>query len=312
MVIDSGVPVSPSAPAADVAVVIVNYGRLADTADCVASIRQAPDGHALPILLVDNGSGDPAVADLAQAWPNITLRLLPRNLGYVGGFNAGIEAALRWPVRSLLLLNNDTLVPAGSLACLVQALDLWDIAVPKITYADQSNLIWAAGAAWRRFPPGIVMRGFRRPEAPAYNVAGPLDYATGCALLVKRAVLEAVGGFDTRYGSYMEDYDYCYRLRAAGFRLGYVPQAVIRHKVSQTLGENTPAKWHLLGRNSVLFYRTDRRFPARVLWAYLAWVMVREVLKGQAPVLPHFARGVREGLTLLKTNPQLPRGRIRD
>jgi GT2 family glycosyltransferase len=285
-------------PAQNLAVVVVNYGRTADTEECLDSIHGAPDGVAVPIVLVDNGSQDKTLAQMAARWPNITLVELPRNLGYTGGFNAGISAALRLPVAGLVLLNNDTLVPAGTLACLGQALAHWDVAVPKITYADQPGLIWAAGARWRSLPPSVVMRGFRRADSPAYNRGGPLEYATGCALAMRRQVPETIGGFDVRYESYWEDYDFCLRVREHGYTVGYEPRAVIAHKVSQTLGEGAPHKWHLIGKNAVLFFRTHRQFSPAALYAFVAWVSLRELIKGNGQALSPFLRGWRAGLKL--------------
>jgi GT2 family glycosyltransferase len=176
----------------------------------------------------------------------------------------------------------------------------WDVTVPKIFFHDSPGQVWAAGARWRVFPPSVIMIGYKRKDRPKYNVPRPIDYATGCALMLKRQVLEKVGGFDPDYQNYLEDYDLCYRIRAAGFRIGYVPSARLLHKVSMTLGEDSPEKWRLLGRNTVLFYRKQNRFPRWMLWSFLIWVSIRESLKLQPIVLPDFWRGVRESLTALK------------
>ncbi len=288
----------PQDSALNLAAIVVNYGRVADTEACLQSIRNASDGADLPIVLVDNGVHDHTLAPLAARWPGITLLELPRNLGYAGGFNAGMREALRSSVAGLVLLNNDTLVPDGALTHLGQALNHWGVAVPKITYADRPGILWAAGARWRSLPPSVVMRGFRRADGPAYSVSQPLEYATGCALAMRRQVPEAIGGFDVRYESYWEDYDFCIRVRAHGFSIGYVPEAVIAHKVSQTLGEDAPAKWHLLGKNAVLFFRTDQRFSSAAMYAFVAWVMARELIKGNRRALPPFLQGLRAGLAL--------------
>jgi len=144
------------------------------------------------------------------------------------------------------------------------------------------------------------MIGYEKKDGPRYDIPRSLDYATGCALMLKRQVVETVGGFDPDYENYQEDYDLCYRIRAAGFRIGYVPTARVLHKVSVTLGEGSPQKWRLLGRNAVLFYRKHNRFPPWMLWSFLIWVSIRESLKRQPTVLPDFWRGVREGLAALK------------
>ena len=142
-------------------------------------------------------------------------------------------------------------------------------------------------------------------DGAAYDRPQPLQYATGCALLARRQVFEKIGGFDQEFENYMEDYDLFFRIHAAGYRVGYVPEARIYHKVSQTLGVQSPIRLRYLGRNTVLFYRKDRRFPIWMLWSYLWWYSLRETIKGNARSLNMFWAGVKEGLNWLKEKDRL-------
>ncbi len=281
----------------DVLVVIVNWQRPVDTLACIQSVLDS-EGISPAVIVVDNGSQDSSAEQISQAFPQIALLRLTKNLGFAGGYNAGINWGLKAGAGRLLLLNNDTIVYPRALAALLAA--TWDVSVPKILYQADNNRIWAAGCRWRRFPPSVIMNGYGKPDGAAYDRPGPLDFATGCALLVKREVFENVGGFDPVFESYMEDYDFSYRVKAAGFTLGYVPEARLLHRVSATLGNTSPHFWRLLGRNTVLFYRKGRRFPTRDLIAHLAWVSLRETIKGHLSLLSPFWSGVREGLALLR------------
>jgi GT2 family glycosyltransferase len=280
-------------------VVIVNWERSHDTIECIQSVMQS-HGVAVSILVVDNGSRDDSVDRIKHKCPEAELILLPTNLGFAGGYNAGIEYFLASDAEYIFMLNNDTVIFPDTIHTLVVAMQEYDVTVPKILFHDSPSQVWAAGARWRSFPPSVVMIGYERRDRPKYNVPRPLDYATGCALMLKRQVIESVGDFDLDYQNYQEDYDLCYRIRAAGFRIGYVPTASLLHKVSMTLGEGSPQKWRLLGRNTVLFYRKHNRFPSWMLWSFLIWVSIRETLKRQSTELPDFWRGVREGLATLK------------
>ncbi len=279
------------------AVVIVNWNRPADTLECLGSLP-SDSPETLKIILVDNGSSDDSVERISGRYPQVKLVQLPRNLGFSKGYNAGIQAAMQEPVEWVFLLNNDTVLEEGTIQALASA--DWDVAVPKIVYHNDPGRIWAAGCRWRDFPPSVAMIGFGKPDGEQYNQPRPLDYATGCALMVRREVLQSLGGFDPDLENYMEDYDFCYRLRQASFRLGYVPQARLTHKVSQTLGEYSPERWRQQGKNTVLFYRKDGRFPWWQLWVFLAWVSLREAVKLHWRALPGFWSGVREGLHALK------------
>lgn len=278
-----------------VVVVIVNWERPGDTIQCVESILES-DYQNIEVILVDNGSQDNSVDQFRNKFNMLNIIELEDNLGFTGGYNAGIDSACKLGVDYIFILNNDTVVEKNTISRLVQA--GWDISVPKITFYDSPTTIWAAGARWRPFPPTIKMIGYKKQDHPKYNLSQKIDYTTGCALLVKREVFEKVAGFDSRYINYMEDYDFSYRARENGFVIGYVPGAIVLHKVSRSLGESSPQRWRFLGRNTVLFYRHRSRFPIYTLWCVLGWICVREVIDGNAAQLPAFWDGVKEGLSV--------------
>ncbi len=279
-----------------VTVIIVNWQRARDTIECVQSVQQSEHTD-IRILVVDNGSQDDSVLRLQKSLPSVELLSLSENLGFAGGYNTGIHYALEHNTDFLFLLNNDTVIEPDTISQMLAA--PWDVVVPKILYFDAPDTIWAAGARWRRFPPSVKMIGHREADSKKYQVPQALDYATGCALLLRKQVAEVTGGFDPLYQNYMEDYDFFYRLRKAGFNAGYAPKARVLHKVSQTLGTGSTLVWRYTGRNTVLFYRQGNRFPRRALGTYLAWVTVREMLKGNFKSLPPFWNGVRDGLRIL-------------
>jgi GT2 family glycosyltransferase len=287
----------PAIPPPKTSIVIVNWERPQDTVECLRSIYAA-DCPDTTVLLVDNGSKDGSPEKITAVFPELAVFQLPENLGFAKGYNEGIRLALQSGAQNILLLNNDTVVEKEALAALEAA--PWDVSVPKILYYHKPDRIWSAGCRWRAFPPSVIMRGYNQKDGPAYSQPTPLEYATSCALFIKRPVLESVGGFDPVFSSYMEDYDFSYKIRAAGFSIGYTPEARILHKVSQSLGADSPQRWRLQGRNTVLFYRKDGRFPARYLLTFLAWFTTREFIKGRAAILPAFWRGVQEGLAELR------------
>lgn len=284
---------------AKVVVVIVNWQRPQDTIQCIRSIRES-DSVDIRIVVVDNGSRDNSVVKISEAFPGISIVPLPENLGFTGGYNSGIENALKGDASHIFLLNNDTIIEKGTIKHLIDS--NWDIAVPKITFYDEPEVIWAAGAKWRSFPPTIKMIGYKKQDSPAFANAYPLEYATGCALMLKREVLSVVKGFDPQYFNYMEDYDFSYRARESDFSMGYVPEAIVKHKVSRSLGISSPQRWHYMGRNTVLFYRKDDRFPIYILWCALGWILLRELIQGNSSILPSFWDGMKEGLKITSGN----------
>lgn len=284
---------------AKVEVVIVNWQRSQDTIQCIRSIRRS-ESVDIHIVVIDNGSRDDSVEKISEAFPGISIISLTENLGFTGGYNSGIENALKGNASHIFLLNNDTIIEERTIKQLIDS--NWDVAVPKITFYDEPEIIWAAGAKWRSFPPTIKMIGYKKKDSPAFANAYPLEYATGCALMVKKEVLAEIKGFDPQYFNYMEDYDFSYQIRDSGFSMGYVPEAIVKHKVSRSLGSSSPQRWHYMGRNTVLFYRKDDRFPTYTLWCALGWIILRELIQGNSSILPSFWGGVKEGLKITSGN----------
>jgi GT2 family glycosyltransferase len=289
--------VSMNADLPPVTAVVLNWNRPQDTLNCLRSLA-ATAYPALDVIVVDNGSTDDSAATIRTAFPEATVLENERNLGYAAGNNVGIDRALRGGAAFVLVINNDATVEQDAIQELVRAAGRHTGAgalVPKILYAAEPGRIWAAGARWARIPPRVKLVGLNAADAPRFDRPHELAYATGCAWLLSRPALEELGGFDPAYFMYQEDYDFCYRLRAAGYALHYVPSARVRHAVSSGLGSFSPEWWYQWSRSVVRFYRVGNRFPAHWLGLFAAWVLLRELGRGHVAFIPSFLRGVRDG-----------------
>jgi len=280
-------------------VIIVNWCNPEDTIECIQSVLSSSISHS-QVLVIDNGSNDDSINQISIAFPDVEILSLQENLGYAGGYNFGIESALRQGANEVFILNNDTIVDPQAISLLITS--SWDIRVPKIYFHEPADLIWSAGSQWRKFPPMVTMRGYRKPDNTHYSNPLELEFATGCALMIKREVFERAGLFDLEFKNYFEDYDFIYRVRKAGFRVGFVPEAKIWHKVSRSLGEGSPDKMWYLGKNSVLFYRKGNRFSSCSLLSYLIWVSLREMFKLNFDQIIDFWKGVRVGSEIINGN----------
>ena len=280
-----------------VTAVILNWNRPHDTISCMRSL-QANNYPSLEILIVDNGSTDNSTTIIQHAFPEVTLLINEDNLGYAAGNNLGIAHALQGNAAYVLVMNNDTIIADDGISELVKAATCFPGAgalVPKIYHASDPTRIWAAGARWAPFPPRVKLIGFNAPDTPQFDRACELEYATGCVWLLSRDALEVLNGFDPGYFMYQEDYDFCYRLRAAGFTIRYVPSAHIWHQVSAGLGFLSSKWWYHWSRSVVRFYRVENRFPMRWLGSFVVWVLMRELVKGNMRFLPSYVRGLRDG-----------------
>jgi GT2 family glycosyltransferase len=249
------------------AVVVVNWNGRHVLGDCLGSLQESRYDP-LHILVVDNASSDGSTEWLRAAYPAVEVLEAPVNLRWAGGNNLGLRRlqATGHEDAYVLLLNNDTIVPEGSLQRLVQALmeepRAW-AATPRICYAHDPARIWYDGglvgrrSGWVRHA-GIRRFAGRRPVTPRF-----VDYGTGCALLLSPRALQQVGEFDEGFHFYAEDTDYSLRLRAAGGHILHVPRALVLHKVSSALGGGSPRKAYLKSRSHVRLLR--RHWPRRRL-----------------------------------------------
>lgn len=244
-----------------VVIIVLNWNGLADTLACLASLaRLGYPTH--EVVVVDNGSTDDSVATIRATYPRVTLIETGENLGYVGGNNVGLEYARAMGADYALLLNNDTEVAPDFLRLLVEAAEA-DPAIgivgPTIYYFDRPNVIWSAGGDidWRRGRTRMI--GLDEVDQGQFgHTVRPVDFVTGCALLIKVAVVEQVGMLDPRFFAYYEEAEWCVRASRAGFKILHVPQAKIWHKISPDAREASPQVHYYMTRNRLLLLELSK------------------------------------------------------
>lgn len=241
-----------------VTIIVLNWNGLNDTLDCLKSLGQL-DYQNYEVVVVDNGSVDGSVSVIRERFPAVTIIENGENLGYAGGNNVGLRYAMAQGVDYALLLNNDTVVDPAFLRILVGAAEAdpaVGIAGPTIYYHERSNVIWSAGGAidWRQGSTRMV--GLDEPDEGQFGqVPRTVDFITGCAMLVRRAVLEQAGLLDERFFAYYEETEWCVRTSRAGFKVIHVPLAHIWHKISPAAQADSPLVHYYMTRNRLLFLK---------------------------------------------------------
>lgn len=238
------------------AIIVLNWRKPTETLACLESLAQIDHSSAF-IVVVDNGSGDDSVPLIRQRFPELAVLETGENLGYAGGNNAGIRWALEHGADYICILNNDVKVTPGFLAPLRIALDAdarAGIATPLIMDFDSESTIWTLGAGLDR-KSGNVHRLHAGEAVNQLRVKGPfeVDIAPGSAMMAKRAVFDRVGLLDEAYFLYFEEADWCIAVRQAGYRILAVPESVVTHQVSATLGQASPITDYYMTRNRILF-----------------------------------------------------------
>jgi GT2 family glycosyltransferase len=216
-------------------IVVLNWNSYDMTRECIGSLlaMEKTGSGSFEILIVDNGSRDGSAERLHAALPQVEVIAAGRNLGFTGGCNLGIKRALEEGADYILLINNDTIVKADFLAELVAESERYPRAgmvSPKIYYYDDPQRIWWAGGTfslWQGVPRHL---GWKEVERGLYEVARPVDWATGCGVLLKSAALREAGLFDEKIFANGEDLDLSLRMRKSGWQIRYTPTAKMWHK----------------------------------------------------------------------------------
>ncbi len=258
--------VDPSSSSPAVTIIIVAWNQHDKTLACLAAVTAGDYANA-SVLLVDNGSASPLAAAVIERFPAVQVLRLPENLGFAGGYNAGLREAMSGAADLFLLLNNDTLPAPDALsqlvACLAGAPDV-GLATAKIYYAAEPRRIWTVGANLNVF---LDLKDGGQGQIDAGQWAAPrdVDFAPFCAVLVRREVVEEVGQLDEEFFLYYEDMDYCRRMRRAGWRLRLCPEAHVWHDVSASSGgRDSPTERYWMAQSSGRYFRKHGR-GARLL-----------------------------------------------
>ncbi len=232
-----------------IAIVVVSYKVEKDLLACLSSLKKlSPGGDETKIFVIDNDK---------------------INLGFAGGNNSGIKQALAWGADFVLILNPDTLADNNLIKEFLGEIrdkPKVGIAGPKIYFApgyefhkdrydkkDRGKVIWWAGGEidWKNVMTKHV--GVDEIDGGQFNIAGETETIPGTAMFIHREVFTKVGFFDEKYFLYFEESDFCQRVKQAGFKLWYVPKAVIWHKNAQSSGVGSVLQDYYITRNRLLF-----------------------------------------------------------
>jgi len=265
---------------AKIALIILNWNGLKDTLECLSSLSKS-DRQDTTVYVVDNHSSQDEAAVIAGLHPWVKVIRNSANLGFSGGNNVGIKAALKDHAQSVILLNNDTQVAPDTLAKLVAASIKYhfDIASPKIYFykgrefhpvpaPEQGKIIWYAGGIMDWANVIATHRGVNEFDHGQYDRAEATDFATGCCMFIAKQLFARIGFLDEAFTAYYEDNDFCQRAHRAGFKIGYLPQSHLWHRnASATGGSGSTVQNPLIKKSRLTF--ALRHAPPRAKIALL-------------------------------------------
>ncbi|TAN42249.1 MAG: glycosyltransferase family 2 protein [Nitrospirae bacterium] len=255
----------------DVSVVIPNYNGMRHLEGCFSSL-EAQKFRGFEVIVVDNGSTDGSVGYIKGSRLGTKLIELDRNYGFAAACNRGIEASCG---RYIAILNNDTVVDTSWLSGLYGALEndkKAGMAASKILLNMETREIDSVGMLI--YPDGIArQRGRCEIDTGQYDDKRETLFPSGCAAMYKREMLDEIGLFDEDFFAYCEDADLGLRGRLAGWGAVFVPDAVVWHKYSGTMGQYSDFKVFHVERNRV--WVAVKNFPVSWLLAAPFYTILR-------------------------------------
>lgn len=233
-----------------VAIVVLNYNGQNCLAACLRSLANL-DYAKKDIIVVDNGSADGSFADAEKRFPQYTFVCNKKNEGFAKGMNTGMRLALGRGAQWIWIFNNDAEADPAALPLLIAAAQenpAAGLLSPVIYGADDGEIWFGKGKVdYFRMRTTHILPAARELVSKSY----PSAFLTGCALLIKRELIEAIGFLDERFFLYYEDADYSLRASAAGFSCLVVPKAKVSHSEQSRI---SPHKTYFLVRSGLLFF----------------------------------------------------------
>lgn len=245
-------------------VIVLNFNGGRKIVECLNSLKK----EKVEIIVVDNGSSDGSLEIIKKNFSKLKIIENNKNLGFAAGNNIAILYALKRNADAILLLNQDTIVKKDFLGFLFK--NPADIVGPLIKFRRKGKWIYDYGGRinW------LIGRTSHQESLAGSFLSKKMDfqepgYVSGCAMLIKRPVFEAVGLLDERFFLYFEDVDFCLRAKRTGFRIAVEPKAIVSHRLIEGKKKSFYQIYHLM-RSSLIFINCYISLWKRPL-AYLYW-----------------------------------------
>ncbi len=235
-------------------ILILNWNQKKYTLQCIRSIKKTNYKN-YKIVLIDNNSDDNTTDAVKLNFPDVKIIQNKKNYGYAEGNNKGIKYALKNKADYVLILNNDTIISKDSLKKLIQVIQSdkkIGVAGPKVYSFHHRNYLQSTGLQLNLITGSAkdLRKNFRNPRE--------VDAVIGCGLLVRAEIFRIVGLLDKKFFMYMEEIDFCIRVKKKGYKIIYVPSAKIWHKGgASSVGVNNKIQIYYDARNIILLMRKN-------------------------------------------------------
>jgi GT2 family glycosyltransferase len=263
-----------------VSIITVNFNQTEVTISLLKSLREITYKN-IEVFVVDNASKENPYLKIKELFPEVKVILSKVNLGFAGGNNLAIEQAKG---KYMMFLNNDTEVKPDFLEPLVEVMEKDNhvgICSSKLIFYTQPDTIQFAGSS--PLHPIKIQSfavGYGQKDSEKYSQTVETALAHGAAMLVRSEAISKAGKMPEEYFLYYEEIDWCERIKKEGFKIMFVPDSVVLHKESISIGKQSFIQVFYKTRNRILLARKLRKgFEKIISLAYLTATVFRDILK---------------------------------
>jgi GT2 family glycosyltransferase len=281
-----------------VSIIISNYNGEQHLHECLSSLMQL-DYSPYEVIVVDAASSDNSVAIVEHDFPRVRL-IKKGKIGIGEALNCGMLTAKGELI--VFDLNNDDIVDKKWLARLVNALmDSPNVGVvcgKRFKYRSNSVLD-SAGGRISFLTGNSGQRGHNELNLAKYNIQKEIDYAE--VIAIRKSTLEKVGLCDPVYYIYYEDTDFCLRIKRFGYKIVFVPSAILWHKGSSTVGQQSKMSYYYMYRNQIRCIL--KNYPLRYLISALSNILFIQNLLDIHLLVPPIGKTASKFYPFLRKSP---------
>lgn len=236
-------------------IIVLNYNGKKTILDCINSIYDSTYSN-FEVVIVDNNSTDGSFELIKKTFFKANIIRNSKNIGFAAGNNIGIRFALEKFADYIFLLNNDATIESDMLSLLMNEMRKNSSAsiISPLILKEKRGAVWFAGGRilWSK------MRAAHLDTPKNKSLSYQIEYASGCAMLIKNTVFKKIGLFDENFFLYYEDVDFSLRAKRAGFGIFLLPNAYAYHK--ELSNQNNSQKIYWLVISALIFFKKNSSF----------------------------------------------------
>lgn len=237
----------------DVTIAIVTWNSAGEIAECLAPLQALPENW--EVWVADNASSDSTVEIIRTQFPKVKLIANTENLGFAEGCN---QIAAQTESEFILFLNPDSIASKSDLEkSLNEIVEKPQVGILGVKLSDENGALqkscykfptlfnsFTEKLGFYRVLSGAQREDYLLGDFFGHHSSREVDWLYGAFMLARRAAFESAGGIPEDYFLFAEDLDFCFRIKAAGYRVWFFAGAEIVHKGNQSAGQ-LPSEWRV-------------------------------------------------------------------